>query len=77
MRHYAAVVGVQRTLEHLKLVLDDIQGIRNILDIAKDQCEAGILCLFLRGTWQPQEHPQNEQTTPLNSRLPYVVVNVC
>ena len=33
--HYAAVVGVKRTLDHPKLVLDDIQGIRNILDIAK------------------------------------------
>ena len=25
--HYAAVVGVKRTLDHPKLVLDDIQGI--------------------------------------------------
>ena len=32
--HYAAVVGVQRTLDNPMLVLDDILGIRNILDLA-------------------------------------------
>ena len=30
--HYGAVVGVKRTLENPKLVLDDIEGIKNILD---------------------------------------------
>src|SRR5438105_4856405 len=34
--HYAAVVGVQRTLSHPVMVLDDIKGIRNILDLAKN-----------------------------------------
>ena len=33
--HYAAVVGVQRTLMNPKLVLNDIDGIKNILDLAK------------------------------------------
>ena len=30
--HYAAVVGVQRTLSNPKLVLNDIEGIKNILN---------------------------------------------
>ena len=34
--HYAAVVGVQRTLDNPKLVLEDIMGIKNILDLCKN-----------------------------------------
>ena len=34
--HYAAVVGVERTLNAPKLVLDDINGIKNILDLSKN-----------------------------------------
>ena len=34
--HYAAVVGVQRTLNHPVMVLNDIKGIRNILDLSKN-----------------------------------------
>ena len=33
--HYAAVVGVLRTLDNPVMVLDDIQGIKNILDLSK------------------------------------------
>src|SRR5688572_9849405 len=34
--HYAAVVGVKRTTENPALVLNDIEGIRNILDLCKN-----------------------------------------
>ena len=34
--HYAAMVGVQRTLENPVQVLRDIEGIKNILDLSKD-----------------------------------------
>ena len=34
--HYAAVVGVQRTLQNPVMVLDDITGIRNILNLSKN-----------------------------------------
>src|SRR6266511_1031412 len=34
--HYAAVVGVQRTLAHPVAVLRDIDGIHNVLDLSKD-----------------------------------------
>lgn len=73
--HYAAVVGVQRTLEHPVMVLNDIQGIKNILEISKN---TGVKRVFFASSsevyGEPFEHPQNELTTPLNSRLPYAVV---
>ena len=73
--HYAAVVGVQRTLENPVLVLNDIQGIKNILDLSKN---TGVTRVFYSSSsevyGEPVEFPQNEQTTPLNSRLPYAVV---
>jgi len=73
--HYAAVVGVQRTLEYPVLVLNDIQGIKNILDLSKN---TGVKRVFYSSSsevyGEPVEFPQNERTTPLNSRLPYAVV---
>lgn len=73
--HYAAVVGVHRTLKHPVLVLADIQGIKNILDLSKN---AGVKRVFYSSSsevyGEPVEFPQNEETTPLNSRLPYAVV---
>jgi UDP-glucuronate decarboxylase len=73
--HYAAVVGVQRTLENPVLVLDDIQGIKNILDLSKN---TGVKRIFYSSSsevyGEPVEFPQNEETTPLNSRLPYAIV---
>lgn len=73
--HYAAVVGVQRTIENPVMVLDDIQGIRNVLNLCKN---TGVKRIFYASSsevyGEPFEHPQNEMTTPLNSRLPYAVV---
>lgn len=73
--HYAAVVGVKRTLENPIMVLDDIQGIRNILELSKDH---GVRRVFYSSSsevyGEPVHLPQNEETTPLNSRLPYAVV---
>ncbi len=73
--HYAAVVGVKRTLENPKMVLDDIDGIKNILDLAKN---TGVQRVFFSSSsevyGEPVELPQREDTTPLNSRLPYAIV---
>jgi UDP-glucose 4-epimerase len=41
--HYAAVVGVKRTLDNPAKVLNDIQGIKNILELAKN---AGVKRVF-------------------------------
>ena len=73
--HYAAVVGVKRTLDNPVLVLNDIEGIRNVLNLSKN---TGVKRVFFSSSsevyGEPVELPQNEQTTPLNSRLPYAVV---
>lgn len=73
--HYAAVVGVKRTLEHPIMVLDDIEGIKNILSLSKN---SGVKRVFYSSSsevyGEPFEIPQNEKTTPLNSRLPYAIV---
>jgi UDP-glucose 4-epimerase len=73
--HYAAVVGVQRTLMQPVSVLNDINGFKYLLDLCKN---TGVKRVFFSSSsevyGEPFEHPQNEQTTPLNSRLPYAVV---
>jgi UDP-glucose 4-epimerase len=73
--HYAALVGVKRTLENPVKVLEDIQGIKNILDLSKN---TGVKRVFFSSSsevyGEPVVLPQNEYTTPLNSRLPYAVV---
>lgn len=73
--HYAAVVGVKRTLDHPIMVLDDIFGIKNILDLSK---RTGVKRVFYSSSsevyGEPVHLPQHETITPLNSRLPYAVV---
>jgi nucleoside-diphosphate-sugar epimerase len=73
--HYAAVVGVQRTLQNPVLVLKDIDGIKNVLELSKN---TGVKRIFYASSsevyGEPVEMPQHEETTPLNSRLPYAVV---
>jgi UDP-glucuronate decarboxylase len=73
--HYAAVVGVKRTLENPIIVLEDIEGIKNVLSLSKN---SGVKRVFYSSSsevyGEPFEIPQNELTTPLNSRLPYAIV---
>ena len=73
--HYAAVVGVKRTLENPISVLNDIEGIKNILSLAKNTCVKRVFYSSSSEVYgEPFEIPQNEKTTPLNSRLPYAIV---
>lgn len=73
--HYAALVGVKRTLENPVMVLNDITGIKNILTLSKN---TGVKRVYFSSSsevyGEPVEFPQNELTTPLNSRLPYAIV---
>jgi len=73
--HYAAVVGVKRTLDNPVMVLEDLQGIRNVLTLCKN---TGVRRVFYASSsevyGEPVHLPQHEHTTPLNSRLPYAVV---
>lgn len=73
--HYAALVGVQRTLKNPVRVMNDLDGIRNVLSLSKN---TGVKRIFYSSSsevyGEPFESPQNEKTTPLNSRLPYAIV---
>lgn len=73
--HYAAVVGVLRTLENPMMVLRDIDGINNVLKLSKN---TGVKRVFFSSSsevyGEPVHLPQHEYETPLNSRLPYAVV---
>ncbi len=73
--HYAALVGVQRTLQNPVRVLNDITGIKNILDLSKNTGVKRVMYASSSEVYgEPVEFPQNEETTPLNSRLPYAIV---
>ena len=73
--HYAALVGVARTIKNPAMVLRDIDGIRYILDLCKN---TGVKRVFFSSSsevyGEPVSIPQHEEHTPLNSRLPYAVV---
>lgn len=73
--HYAALVGVKRTQDNPVKVLNDIDGIKNVLNLCKS---TGVKRVFFSSSsevyGEPVELPQHEQTTPLNSRVPYAVV---
>ena len=73
--HYAALVGVKRTLANPSMVLEDLQGIKNVLTLSKN---TGVKRIFYSSSsevyGEPVHLPQHEETTPLNSRLPYAIV---
>jgi nucleoside-diphosphate-sugar epimerase len=73
--HYAAVVGVKRTLDNPLMVLEDVIGFKNVLSLCKS---TGVKRVFFSSSsevyGEPVEFPQNEHTTPLNSKLPYAIV---
>jgi UDP-glucose 4-epimerase len=69
------MVGVKRTQENPVSVLEDITGIKNVLTLCKN---TGVKRVYFSSSsevyGEPVEFPQNEHTTPLNSRLPYAIV---
>ena len=73
--HFAAIVGVSRTQENPIKVLEDIDGIKYILELSKN---TGVKRVFFSSSsevyGEPVELPQHEHTTPLNSRVPYAIV---
>lgn len=73
--HYAALVGVKRTLENPLMVLEDVSGIKNILQLSKEHYVKRIFFSSSSEVYgEPVEFPQHEETTPLNSKLTYAVV---
>jgi len=73
--HYAAYVGVKRTLLHPQLVLNDIKGFENILNFAVMKKVKRIFFASSSEIYgEPVSIPQYEDLTPLNSKLPYAIV---
>ncbi len=73
--HYAAVVGVKRTLDNPKMVLDDIKGLQNVFELSKNTSVKRVFFSSSSEVYgEPVQLPQHEYETPLNSRLPYAVV---
>lgn len=73
--HYAALVGVDRTLARPLDVLEDIKGIEHICKLSVQE---NVKRLFFSSSsevyGEPVEFPQNEESTPINSKLPYAKV---
>ena len=73
--HFAACVGVIRTINNPIKVLNDIDGLKNIFFLSS---KYKIKRIFFSSSSEVYGEgfkiPQNETTTPLNSRLPYAVV---
>lgn len=73
--HYAAVVGVNRTIQYPGLVLEDIYGLQNIFSLAKD---TGVKRIFFSSSsevyGEPLQLPAHEHHTPLNAKMPYAVI---
>lgn len=73
--HFAALVGVKRTQENPVAVLNDIEGIKNVLNLSKTSTVKRVYYASSSEVYgEPVELPQNEYRTPLNSRVPYAVV---
>lgn len=74
--HYAALVGVQRTLNNPDMVLNDITGIKNIVNLSKNTEVKRVYFSSSSEVYgEPgKDVPQDEETTPLNSQLPYAIV---
>lgn len=73
--HYAAFVGVKRTLSYPQFVLNDIKGFENILNFAVSKKVKRIFFASSSEIYgEPVSIPQIEDITPLNSKLPYAIV---
>ena len=73
--HLAAVVGVKRTQDDPLSVLKDIDGFYNVFELARRTKVKRIYFSSSSEVYgEPVEIPQNEERTPLNSRVPYAVV---
>jgi UDP-glucose 4-epimerase len=74
--HYAAVVGVKRTIENPLLVLEDVEGIKNILELALKYNKPKIVFPSSSEVYgEPMELPEKEDGS-VNPKLPYAVVKL-
>lgn len=73
--HYAAIVGVERTLQKGISVLNDIHNMEHICKFAAQNGVKRVLYSSSSEVYGDAiNYPQNEDDTPLNARLPYAAV---
>ena len=74
--HYAAVVGVKRTLENPLMVLEDVDGIRNILELSLKNGKPKIVFSSSSEVYgEPKELPEREDGS-INPKMPYAAVKL-
>jgi len=73
--HFAACVGVQRTLRNPALVFEDLVGLKNVIDfVIMNRVKHVLYSSSSEVYGEPVTLPLNERRTPLNVRLPYAAV---
>jgi len=73
--HYAAIVGVERTLSNPFAVLNDLEGIKNILALSRQHNVAKVVFSSSSEIYgDPIKLPEHEDISPLNTRLPYALI---
>ena len=73
--HFAACVGVQRTLLNPALVFEDLVGLKNMIDfVIMNKVDHVFFSSSSEVYGEPVTLPLNERSTPLNVRLPYAAV---
>lgn len=74
--HYAAVVGVKRTMEQPALVIQDVMGIKHILDLAVKHHTKKVLFASSSEIYgEPTKTPE-EEDGPIDPRTPYAAVKL-
>jgi len=74
--HYAAVVGVKRTMENPLSVLEDISGIKNILELSLQNGKPKVVFSSSSEVYgEPKELPEKEDG-PKNPISPYATVKL-
>lgn len=74
--HYAARVGVIRTIEHPLEVMRDIEGIKNVLKLSQERGVEKVMFSSSSEVYgEPVEIPEREDGH-LNPKLPYAVVKL-
>lgn len=73
--HYAAMVGVDRTLANPVRVLEDLKGLRNVCELCVDLKVKRVFFSSSSEVYgEPVDFPQHEENSPLNAKLPYAQV---
>jgi UDP-glucuronate decarboxylase len=74
--HYAAVVGVKRTLEDPISVLEDVEGIKHILELSRlNDVKKVVFASSSEVYGEPVEIPEVEDGH-VNAKMPYAVVKL-